>query len=402
MLSAHAKGANASSKTGVVSLGRGRPATLLMLHDYPPITGGGLALSVRNLASVLEPDFRTIVLSSRLTDHFADDHRIARLENRVNGGAVCTRATPWRLLHGLRTADIVIVHWTFSFRYLSTASIVIGPLLRKPTVCVIHTAPDHMNYNRLRCVPRAGQLILVRWMGSALLRCDAVVALSRSHQAALSQAGLSVTHTLPLPVSAHAYDDVWNRHPMERRSATLGIAGELSKLKGADAILGLIRALTPEFAFRIVGAGPLSANLISAVRSLPAGQRDSVEFAGRKDPKQMPDFYRSIDYLLVLSRTESQCRVAIEAMLAGVIVLARPTSGLVDLIQEGITGFFIDPTKPDAVRDRIAGIVANPSAAAYMRRRARFAACRNLRWSCADWDRLLCGLASFHQRGRGR
>lgn len=45
---------------------------VLMLHDYPPVSGGGLALSVLDLTSCL-PGSRYAVLSSRFIDHYADD-----------------------------------------------------------------------------------------------------------------------------------------------------------------------------------------------------------------------------------------------------------------------------------------------------------------------------------------
>src|SRR5688500_14453671 len=111
---------------------RRRPV-VLMVHDYPPFTGGGLALAARELAQLLREDFAFRVLSSRPVDHFADDRR--RLA--ATGGAdepLCALASPRRTLRWLREADAVVVHWTFSFRRLSTLMLLAAPLVGKPTV----------------------------------------------------------------------------------------------------------------------------------------------------------------------------------------------------------------------------------------------------------------------------
>ena len=78
-------------------------------------------------------------------------------------------------------------------------------------------------------------------------------------------------------------------------------------------------------------------------------------------PAAMPGFYAGIDFLLVLSRTESQCRVVLEAMLAGVIVLARRCDGVADLIEDGVTGFYVDPADPEALRALLVGLQRRPT-----------------------------------------
>ncbi len=53
---------------------------IVMTHDYPPLTGGGLALGVRELAGLLQAghDARVRILSSRLADPAADDRQRPR------------------------------------------------------------------------------------------------------------------------------------------------------------------------------------------------------------------------------------------------------------------------------------------------------------------------------------
>jgi len=359
-----------------------------MTHDYPPLTGGGLALGVRELAELLADDHDVLVLSSRLSDHFADDRRRLRA-----AGAPRTapgRATLPRLFRALRRADLLLAHWTFSVRPLATISLLLGPLLGIPTVCVIHTAPQHCEYNRLRRLPswlRAGLLRAVR---AAMVRCAAVVALCPSHRRALDGAGFSVTHVLPLMLSREPADASARRKL--RHEPVVGFAGELSRLKGADAIPSLLAALTPAFGFAIAGAGPLAGTLTRAVGRLSSEQRARVELMGWIDPLRMRGFYAGIDFLLVLSRTEAQCRVVLEAMMSGVVVVAVATTGTVDLITDGVTGVLVPGDDPASCGDRLVQLAANPARVAAIRGRAVEFAAELLRESRRAWRELFADL----------
>ena len=377
--------------------GRARPV-VLMAHDYPPLTGGGLALAVGELARLLRADFDFRVLSSRLVDHFADDRgRLAALAQR--DGVVYARASARRTLRWIRKADLVVVHWTFSFRLLSTLLLVAAPLLRRPTVCVIHTAPDHCDYNRLRRLPPRARRLLFWLVRSASRRCTAVVALSRPHAASLAAVGIPIACVLPLPVTPDGYASAGARRLRSRRPLqTVGIVGELSELKGADAIPALLPVLTPRFAVRIAGRGSFGPALSHVVATLPPEQRAGVVISDRVDPATMPTLYDEVDCLLVLSRSESQSRVTLEAMLSGVVVLARGAGGIVDLITDGATGYLVDPENPESVRGILLRLTADPAEAERVRRRALERATRAFADSRREWRDFLLGLVAGRAR----
>ena len=352
--------------------------TLLMVHDYPPLTGGGLALSVRDLTSFLESHVRCETLSSRLFDHYADD----RAEHPPPGRAWLT------LVARMRSTDLVLAHWTFSFRRLSTVALILAPRLGTPVVWVIHTGPDHCAYNRLGCLPAKVRNSLVRRFGRLVeRRCAAVVALSVSHAVALRRAGIQVTHVLPLPLGpVDSYDALYRRRAADPTTPrVIGVIGELSRLKGADALPGLVEAMTPRFAFRVVGSGPLRSDLDRFVAGLDSRRRAAVVLLERVPPQQMAEVYEDLDCVLVLSRTESQCRVVLEAMLCGVVVLARRIDGVSDVIVDGRTGYFVDPDEPQSVRKALDDLAADPSRGRELRARARQVAEEHLRSSCDGW-----------------
>jgi glycosyltransferase involved in cell wall biosynthesis len=368
-----------------------------MVHDYPPITGGGLSIGVQELARQLHDQFRFVILSSRLSDHFADDRpRVHSDEGPAPTGAELALPTLGRIARSVAEADVVVIHWTFSFRRFSTLALLAAPFVRKPVACVIHTAPAHCEYNRMRRLPMPLRDALLALAGAALRRCCAVVALGRAHASSLLQANFEPTHVIPLPV-APSPEHALSFHRRLRDCPapnTIGIVGEISKLKGADEIPRLLRVLTPEYAFRIGGRGPLGNRVADAAQTLDQAQRSRVALFDRLDPAAMPAFYATIDALLVLSRTESQCRIALEAMLAGVLVLARPSAGIAEVVIDGVTGLLVEPGDPESVRSALRRMAANPAAADRIRRLAQTRADRAFEKAARDWRRFLGELVS--------
>lgn len=353
-----------------------------MLHDYPPVSGGGLALAVRDLTASV-PGLRCAVLSSRLVDHYADD--------RYTLAGIDCYASIRSVLAAARHADTILVHWTFSFRRLSTLAVLAAPLSRSRVICVFHTGPDHCRFNRLRRLPAPVRRVLLDAFASRLAYCDATIALSRGHAAALARESIPATHVLPLPV-AHlpGYDLAYRRHQRQASvPARIGIAGELSALKGSDAVPRLLCDMTPEVGFRVAGDGPLRPLLERTVGELTPVQRQAVSLDGRLKPEQMPAFYGSVDCLLVTSWTEAQCRVVVEAMLAGVLVLARPIDGLGDLIHDGLTGCFVDPVDPGSLANALRWLASDQTATRAMRAQARERAARANARATACWTKLL-------------
>ena len=361
---------------------------VLMAHDYPPLTGGGLALGVGELARLLGDEFCFRILSSRLVDHFADDRRRLPVARPDCAGAGLRRTLRW-----LCEADVVVVHWTFSFRRLSTVLLLAAPLLRRPVVCVIHTAPDHCDYNRVRRLPPPVRQLLFALVRRAARRCTAVVALSRPHAAALAQVGMPVARVLPVPVAPDGFPPANGRGRNGRRVRTVGIVGELSELKGADAIPALLPVLTPRFAVRIAGRGSLAPALTRAVATLPPARRAGIVLSDRVDPASMPSLYGEVDCLLVLSRSESQSRVTLEAMLAGVVVLGSGAGGVADLVEHGKTGFLVDPDDPESIRGVLERLRADPAEAERVRRRAHERATRAFVRSQREWRAFLLAVA---------
>ncbi len=88
----------------------------------------------------------------------------------------------------------------------------------------------------------------------------------------------------------------------------------------------------PEAELVIVGDGVLGGRLRGLAARL--GVSDAVRFAGYQPHEKMPEFYRSADLFVLPSRCEGMSNALLEAMACGLPVIATPTGGTPELVQD--------------------------------------------------------------------
>lgn len=104
-----------------------------------------------------------------------------------------------------------------------------------------------------------------------------------------------------------------------------------------DAIAALARNADRPFRFLLVGDGDERVRLQARIHEL--GLDDVVIMPGQVSAERMPLYYRLGDLFLFASTTETQGMVVLEAMAAGLPVVAVRSSGIDDLVQDGFNGF---------------------------------------------------------------
>jgi len=141
--------------------------------------------------------------------------------------------------------------------------------------------------------------------------------------------------------------------------------GRLSEEKGLRELL----EATDGMARVIVGDGPL---------------RDGIpEAAGFVGPSMLGPYYERASVVVCPSRREGYGVVAREAMAYGRPVVASAVGGLVDAVEDGVTGLLVPPRDPAALRAAIERLLGD----AELRRRlgdaARARAVEHLSWAAA-------------------
>lgn len=147
----------------------------------------------------------------------------------------------------------------------------------------------------------------------------------------------------------------------------VGYVGSLEPRKG---MLDLARAWPrvtegdPSAHLVIIGSGTQEAKLRAA---LDGAER--VRWIGHR--KDVPSVMKSLDLLVLPSHVEGAPNVVLEAMAAGLPVVATAVSGTPELVQEGVTGDLVPPRAPDRLATAILTLVRDQQRRRAMGRAAR-------------------------------
>lgn len=131
----------------------------------------------------------------------------------------------------------------------------------------------------------------------------------------------------------------------------VGTVARLSPEKGVDVLLRTA-GLSPDLTFLIAGDGPQR-------EELEPLRPPNARLLGRIDDTRR--LLRAVDALSVPSRQEGQGIVALEAMAAGVPVVASRVGGLAEMLTEGETGLLVSPDDPAELAAALGRLRANPS-----------------------------------------
>lgn len=133
--------------------------------------------------------------------------------------------------------------------------------------------------------------------------------------------------------------------------------GRLTYQKNPQRLMGLcalMKQQKPDIRMAVVGTGELEAE--TKALCIELGLEENVHFLGfQSNPMKIIADSKS---LILPSRWEGTPMCALEAMALGVPVVSTPTDGLVDLLEEGETGFLSDE---DAVlAQRVVQLATDP------------------------------------------
>ncbi len=201
-----------------------------------------------------------------------------------------------------------------------------------------------------------------RWLYA---RADHVVAVSTAIRALLVDefavpAG-RVSHVVnaiaPLPRAAGAAGP-----PLPARARGRRLVGRVCRLapeKGVDVFLRAAAHLAPHdpgVHFLVVGDGPERARLEALADEL--GLAGRVDFLGFRDDARA--VIAELDVLAVTSLSDGAPLVVLEAMEAGVPVVASAVGGLPDQIAHGRDGVLVSPGDPVALAGALGGLLRDP------------------------------------------
>lgn len=248
---------------------------------------------------------------------------------------------------------------------------------RSPVIYTNHTRYDLYGNTVLNLPQPAADAILRQVWPDFCGYADMVIAPSESvHRIMLDFGVRTPISTIENGVELHPF-----HHPSHPcRKVDFGIpetavlllyVGRLASEKNVECLLeqfAIAADIVPDLWLMLVGDGPSRGSLEAQARQL--GIQARVHFAGTIPVAQVPNYMAAADIFVTASFTEVHPLTVIEAMAAGLPVVAVTAPGIVDSIESGQTGLLT--SRPDGgLAAAMVGLALNPAQRAQMGAAAR-------------------------------
>jgi glycosyltransferase involved in cell wall biosynthesis len=200
---------------------------------------------------------------------------------------------------------------------------------------------------------------------------DRVIAITDSlRRFTIEEVGVPATKVETIHYGLDELPEAWGENPRDGVPANARILLAVSRLtpqKGIDTAIRALPSLPDDALLVVLGEGPDRARLERLARELGVERR--VLLAGR-----LPDvaaWLRRATVFVHPARWEGFGLAVLEAMLAGLPVVATSVSSLPELVADGETGFLVPPDDPRALADALRLALELPALGAAGRERAR-------------------------------
>lgn len=366
----------------------------LMVSDvyFPRINGVSTSIDAFRHA-LAEHDIEVDIVAPAYPAPHIDDFGITRVR---------ARQVPFdpedRLMHAgalrrtlaagsARQYDLIHVQTPFAAHY---AGLHFARAQQLPCVATYHTHFEEYLHNYVPAVPKSWLRSLARSVARRQCNAlDAVIVPSSAMQDTLASYGVTAplyrvptgipTTMFRRPASA----DFRQQHGIPADSPVALFVGRAAHEKNIGFLLeALPHALhaAPQLILIIAGEGPALPVLKAQAEKLGLDAR--VRFVGYLDRQtELPDCYASADLFVFSSRTETQGLVLLEAMAAGLPVLAFSALGTREIV-EPRRGALPAPETPEAFGAALAALVNDPP-----RRRDMAAAAQTF---AEEWTTTAC------------
>ena len=258
-----------------------------------------------------------------------------------------------------------------------------GPFAAPRTVPVISTRHNTDPWRVQRSWKRAPFLV---WERAAQRRSAATIAVSRAVRDFLVRhEGLDPRRFVIIPngIDLDAYEQPEPRESARERLAALlaerhepplrddrplvGFVGRLARQKGVDLLLEAATRGGDRFDVVLIGSGPLAGELRQQAAADPL--RGRIRFAGPCD--DIASLLPAFDLFAFPSRWEGFGLAAVEAMAAGLPVVAAAADGLREVVEDGVTGRLVAPGDAGALTAGLIELASDPARAAALGRAGR-------------------------------
>ncbi len=267
-----------------------------------------------------------------------------------------------RLLRLLRVERIDLVHAHLT--YAATWGALAARLTAVPCLASLHLPPSPESaWSRPGLRERLMAFLLRRWSAGAIAVSGAVReayvrrGLLDPSRVAVVHNGIDLTAFAEAPAAARAEHRRELDLPPEAKLVTT--VSVLREGKGLEVLLRAASAVLdsdPRARILVVGDGPLAPTLHAQARQ--AGLGEGVRWAGFR--RDVPSLLAASDLFVLPSLRDAFPTVLLEAMAAGLAVVATRTGGVPEIVADGHTGVLVPPGDAPALARAVAQLLASP------------------------------------------
>ncbi|MBB5320139.1 glycosyltransferase [Marinobacter oulmenensis] len=324
----------------------------MFTNNYLPFIGG-VPISIERLRRGLRSlGDRILVVAPRYKDQPEQEDNVLRVPSLLAMGEKREFRLANIFLGRIRkrvrafVPDIIHLHHPF---WLGSLGLFMARRLKVPAVYTYHTRLEHYAH----FVPLPGMLFR-NLISHALIkrfanRCDSVIVPTYSTEEYLRMIGVTTpTFVQPTGIEFERFQSVATDQ-VEALRTELGLTDEkvfvsvsrLSNEKNIDFMIEAIDRLRREtdvpFRFLMIGEGHQHERLQKKIEDL--NLTGHFQLVGAIKPDEMALWYSLGDAFLFASKSETQGMVILEAMSAGLPVVAVRSSGIEDVVRDGHNGY---------------------------------------------------------------
>jgi glycogen(starch) synthase len=266
---------------------------------------------------------------------------------------------------------------------------------RCPLVVTVHCSVGHTLLGdglRVRLLRSLGG----RLERGTLRQADAVIVLTERTASALRTDGVDPGRicTVPSGFEPALFCATAAEVDSSRTRPRIGYVGRLARQKRADLLVHAFGRMREKADLVVVGDGPERARVGRLAAHSPAAER--ITMTGFVEHAAVPAVLRSLDVLVLPSAYEEMGSVLVEAMVAGVPVVASDVGGIPEVVRHGQTGLLVPPGDVDCLAEALDRLAGDPVL------RARLSAGARARARSYAWPHLAARIAAVYAQALSR
>lgn len=205
--------------------------------------------------------------------------------------------------------------------------------------------------------------LAIEWALS--LRTERIIAVSPEEQRAAVRLGLGRERVIVVPngvapAALTPRSEARRAMNVDDDALVIGFVGRLVAQKAPDVLIrafaGVARSVAPHARLAMIGAGPLESEMRALATDLNV--HDKIRWLGERDARTV---LAGFDAFALASRKEGLPYVVLEAMMAGLPIVATSSAGVEILIEPGVNGTVVRPGDAPAFAAALAELASDPA-----------------------------------------